>query len=300
MHIRFTKMHGAGNDFIVLDETAGALGLTAAQYRFLAHRHFGVGADQILGVRAASRPDVDFAYTIHNADGGQVQQCGNGARCFARYVYDRGLTDKRVIRVQTLAGVIAPQLHADGRVTVNMGQPTLDTAQLPFDTRGLTARPAGASRAAARLWPLELAQVQVTAWVAAVSMGNPHAVQQVADVDSIPVAQWGPLLERHPRFAQRVNAGFMQILDRRQIRLRVYERGAGETLSCGSGACAAVVAGVLLGLLDTCVQVHTRGGRLDIAWSGNVQDSVYLTGPTAFVFDGHMDIPDILPDLEKI
>jgi len=291
MQISFTKMHGAGNDFIVLDETAGALGLGAAQYRFLAHRHLGVGADQILGVRAASVAGVDFDYVIHNADGARVAQCGNGARCFARYVYDRGLTGKRMIRVQTLAGVIAPQLHADGRVTVDMGPPVLDAARLPFDTTGLTARHGAAGAA---LWPLELVPGQDALWIAAVSMGNPHAVLLVDDVERAPVAQWGPLLERHPRFAHRVNAGFMQVLDRQQMRLRVHERGAGETLSCGSGACAAVVVGILLGLLDAQypVQVHTRGGRLDIAWRGGPQNSVYLTGPTAFVFDGQITIPE--------
>jgi len=293
MQIPFTKMHGAGNDFVVLDETAGAFGLSAAQYRFLANRHLGVGADQVLGVRAASVAGVDFDYVIHNADGSQVAQCGNGARCFARYVHDRGLTDKRLIRVQTLAGVIAPELHVDGRVTVDMGAPILDAARLPFDTIGLTANHSGAG--SMPLWPLDIGPGQKTVWIAAVSMGNPHAVLSVDDVDSAPVAQWGPLLGHHPRFAQQANVGFMQVLDRSQIRLRVHERGAGETLSCGSGACAAVIAGVLLGLLDarTPVRVHTKGGRLDISWHGNMQNSVYLTGPTAFVFDGKIRIPEV-------
>jgi diaminopimelate epimerase len=242
MQIRFTKMQGAGNDFVVLDETAGPLGLSAAQYRFLAHRQFGVGADQILTVRPSPAAGVDFEYVIHNADGGEVEQCGNGARCFARYVHDKGLTDKSVIRVQTLAGLIAPELHADGRVTVDMGPPVLEPALVPFDAAGLAPRPLGQ----AQQWPLQLGS-EATVWIAPVSMGNPHAVQLVEDVDHAPVAHWGPLIERHARFPQRVNAGFMQIVDRGQVRLRVYERGAGETLACGTGACAAVVAGIRWG-----------------------------------------------------
>jgi len=290
MKIRFTKMQGAGNDFVVLDETQGSLGLTAAQYRFLADRHFGVGADQILSVRPSPGEGIDFEYAIHNADGGEVEQCGNGARCFARYVRDKGLTTRDTIRVQTLSGVIAPQLTPDGRVTVDMGRPVFDPARVPFDASGL----APVSQGSGQKWPLELAGQAPAASVliAVVSMGNPHAVQLVDNVDTAPVLQTGPLIERHTRFPQRVNAGFMQIVDRSHVRLRVYERGAGETLACGTGACAAVAAGIRLGLLDPCVDVQTRGGLLTIAWSGQEADSVFMTGPATTVFEGQIDIPD--------
>ena len=290
MQIRFTKMQGAGNDFVVLDETRERLGLTPAQYRFLADRHFGVGADQILTVRPSPAEGIDFEYLIHNADGGQVQQCGNGARCFARYVRDKGLTAKDRIRVQTMAGVIAPELTADGRVTVDMGRPVLDPARLPFDTAGLVPVPQGS----VQKWPLALdgQAPQATVMIVAVSMGNPHAVQLVDDVDSAPVARTGPLIEGHPRFAQRVNAGYLQVVGRTEVRLRVYERGAGETLACGTGACAAVVAGIGLGLLDARVDVHTRGGLLTIAWAGGLDDPVFMTGPATTVFEGQIDIPE--------
>jgi diaminopimelate epimerase len=290
MHIRFTKMQGAGNDFVVLDETQGRLGLTPAQYRFLADRHFGVGADQILTVRPSPAAGVDFEYVIHNADGGEVEQCGNGARCFARYVRDKGLTGKDAIRVQTLAGVIEPRLAADGRVTVDMGRPVFAPERVPFDASGLVPVPQGSGQK----WPLALeGQAQeATVLVAVVSMGNPHAVQLVDDVDTAPVARTGPLVEGHARFPQRVNAGFLQIVSRSEVRLRVYERGAGETLACGSGACAAVAAGIRLGLLEACVDVHTRGGLLTIAWSGSPEDSVFMTGPATTVFEGQIDIPD--------
>ncbi|WP_455554399.1 diaminopimelate epimerase [Comamonas sp.] len=292
MHIRFTKMQGAGNDFVVLDETRGQLGLTPAHYRFLANRHFGIGADQILTVRPSPAEGVDFEYVIHNADGGEVEQCGNGARCFARYVHDKGLTNKTEIRVHTRAGVIAPQLQADGRVTVNMGAPVLDAAQVPFDGQGLQAQ----QRHRAQVWPLALSapapgtQVEIVA----VSMGNPHAVQIVDDVDTAPVSVMGPQIENHVRFPQRVNAGFMQLLSRTQVKLRVYERGAGETLACGTGACAAVVAGILRGELDHRVDVHTRGGLLTIEWAGGEQDPVMMTGPAITVFEGQIHIPDEL------
>lgn len=292
MHIRFTKMQGAGNDFVVLDETQGRLGLSAAHYRFLADRHFGVGADQILTVRPSPADGVDFEYVIHNADGGEVEQCGNGARCFARYVYDKGLTSKTEIRVHTQAGVIAPRLQADGRVTVDMGAPVLDAARVPFNASGLAVQ----QQAQAQVWPLPLPapspveQVEIVA----VSMGNPHAVQLVADVDAAPVAIVGPLIENHVRFPQRVNAGFMQVVSRAQVKLRVYERGAGETLACGTGACAAVVAGILWGALDHRVDVHTRGGRLTIEWAGGAQDAVLMTGPATTVFEGQIHIPEEL------
>ena len=290
MKIRFTKMQGAGNDFVVLDETQGPLGLTAPQYRFLADRHFGVGADQILSVRPSPGEGIDFEYAIHNADGGEVEQCGNGARCFARYVRDKGLTTRDTIRVQTLSGVIAPQLTPDGRVTVDMGRPVFDPARIPFDASGLAPLPQGSGQK----WPLTLdGQAQpATVLVAVVSMGNPHAVQLVQDVDAAPVQQTGPLIEGHARFPQRVNAGFLQVLDREHVRLRVYERGAGETLACGTGACAAVAAGIHLGLLDTRVHVQMRGGLLTIAWSGQEADSVFMTGPATTVFEGQIDIPD--------
>ena len=292
MHIRFTKMQGAGNDFVVLDETQGRLGLTPAHYRFLADRHFGVGADQILTVRPSPAEGVDFEYVIHNADGGEVEQCGNGARCFARYVHDKGLTSKTEIRVHTQAGVIAPRITADGRVTVNMGAPVLEPVRVPFDATGLPDQ----HQSQALVWPLDLrvpspvAQVQVVA----VSMGNPHAVQLVEDVNTAPVELIGPLIEHHVRFPQRVNAGFMQVVSRSQVKLRVYERGAGETLACGTGACAAVVAGILLGELDHRVDVHTRGGLLTIEWTGGEQDPVMMTGPATTVFEGQIHIPEAL------
>ena len=290
MEIRFTKMQGAGNDFVVLDETAGPLGLRADQYRFLADRHFGVGADQILTVRQAPAPGVDFEYIIHNADGGEVEQCGNGARCFARFVFDKGLTDKKAIRVQTQKGVIAPELMPDGRVTVNMGQPRLNPAEVPFDTSGLTPT----QQHQAQQWPVQLGQQAHSASVllVPVSMGNPHGVLLVDDVDTAPVESWGPVLESHPRFPARVNVGFLQVQDQQHVRLRVYERGVGETLACGTGACAAVVAGIQLGKLQSPVDVQTRGGLLTIAWSGDAADPVMMTGPATTVFEGRITIPD--------
>ncbi len=291
MQIPFTKMQGAGNDFVVLDETRERFGLSTAQYRFLADRHFGVGADQILSVRPSPAPGIDFEYVIHNADGAQVEQCGNGARCFARFVRDVGLTTKDAIRVQTKSGVIEPVLTADGRVTVNMGAPVFDLPQIPFAPGQTLPVPDGLWQK----WPLELdkqAQVAIQ-MVAVVSMGNPHAVQVVDDVDTAPVLQVGPLIEHHPFFPNRVNAGFMQVQSRRQIRLRVFERGAGETLACGSGACAAVVAGIRLGVLDTTVDVLTHGGVLTISWAGGAAP-VLMTGPATTVFHGRIELPPAL------
>ncbi|BCO25997.1 diaminopimelate epimerase [Rhodoferax lithotrophicus] len=291
MQIPFTKMQGAGNDFVVLDETRERFGLSTAQYRFLADRHFGVGADQILTVRPSPAPGIDFEYVIHNADGAQVEQCGNGARCFARFVRDAGLTTKDAIRVQTKSGVIEPVLTADGRVTVNMGAPVFDLPQIPFAPGQTLPVPDGLWQK----WPLELdkqAQVAIQ-MVAVVSMGNPHAVQVVDDVDTAPVLQVGPLIEHHPFFPNRVNAGFMQVQSRRQIRLRVFERGAGETLACGSGACAAVVAGIRLGVLDTTVDVLTHGGVLTISWAGGAAP-VLMTGPATTVFHGRIELPPAL------
>ena len=289
MRIPFTKMQGAGNDFVVLDETRGRLGLTAAHYRFLGDRHFGVGADQILTVRPSPAPGIDFEYVIHNADGAEVEQCGNGARCFARYVRDKGLTDKDVIRVQTMKGVIEPRLLPDGLVTVDMGAPVFDLAQIPFDAAELAFQPQGTWGN----WPLALVGSTSNAafLVATVSMGNPHAVLQVADVDTHPVLLQGPQMQANPRFSQGVNVGFMQVQDRSHIRLRVYERGVGETLACGTGACAAVVAGIRLGLLDVEVQVQTRGGLLSIAWAGDTAP-VMMTGPATTVFQAEIEIPD--------
>ena len=306
MRIPFTKMHGAGNDFVVLDETRGPLGLSAAHYRRLGDRHFGVGADQILSVRAAPSADVDFEYVIHNADGGEVEHCGNGARCFVRYVRGRGLTAKRRIRVKVQRGVIELTEAEDGRVTVDMGAPVFDLAALPFDATGLAPVPAPQADGPWQLWPLSLelnrAETPVDQEqsaiinVALVSMGNPHAVALVADVERAPVLSQGPLIERHPAFPRRVNAGFMQVVDRGHIRLRVYERGAGETLACGTGACAAVVAGIRLGLLDARVDVQTHGGQLTIEWGGGAQNAVLLTGPAETVFEGSIDLPDDLSD----
>ena len=291
MRIPFTKMQGAGNDFVVLDETRGRLGLTTAHYRFLGDRHFGVGADQILTVRPSPAPGIDFEYVIHNADGAEVEQCGNGARCFARFVRDRGLTDKDVIRVQTMKGIIEPRLTADGRVTVNMGAPVFDLHLIPFDAAGLQFQPKG-SWGNWHLAHVETAQV-APFLIAPVSMGNPHAVMQVTDVESHPVLEQGPQVQRSPRFPQGVNVGFMQVLDRSHIRLRVFERGVGETLACGSGACAAVVAGIRLGLLDPSVEVLTHGGLLNIAWAGDTAP-VLMTGPATTVFQGEIELPDAL------
>ncbi len=292
MRIRFTKMQGAGNDFVVLDETRTPLHLSTAHYRFLADRHFGVGADQILSVRPSPGPGIDFEYVIHNADGGEVEQCGNGARCFVRFVRERGLTSKDAVRVKTLGGVIEPRMLEDGRVRVDMGAPVFDLARVPFDAVGLTP----VTIKDWEKWPLAQASARQTApvFIAVLSMGNPHAVQRVDDVDAAPVAEAGPLIENHPRFARRVNAGFMQVVSRGQIRLRVYERGAGETLACGTGACAAVVAGIRLGLLDTQVAVQTRGGLLTIEWPGDLAAPVMMTGPATTVFESEIDIPDHL------
>ena len=285
-------MQGAGNDFVVLDETRGPLGLSAAHYRFLADRHFGVGADQILTVRPSPAEGIDFEYIIHNADGGEVEQCGNGARCFVRFVREQGLTTKDAVRVQTQSGVIEPRMQPDGRVSVNMGAPVFALERLAFDAAGLTPEPAGSWQK----WPLALEGRAQSApvLVALVSMGNPHAVQLVDDVDTALVLDSGPLIERHARFARRVNAGFMQVVSRGQIRLRVYERGAGETLACGTGACAAVVAGIRLGLLDARVDVLTRGGVLTIEWSGVQGAPVLMTGPATTVFEAEIEIPELI------
>ncbi len=281
--LRFTKMHGAGNDFVMLNGVVQPFRLDEVQLRALADRHFGVGADQILLVEPATDAGADFRYRIFNADGGEVEQCGNGARCFVRFVHDEGLTRKRVLRVQTLAGVIELALEDNGEVTVNMGLPTFEPARVPFDTAELVPRTQGA----AELWPLAINGRQT--WFAVVSMGNPHAVQRVDDVDAAPVGVDGPLIEDHVRFPRRVNAGFMQIVDRHTIRLRVWERGAGETLACGTGACAAAACGILRGELDSPVQVRTRGGLLRIIWNEKT-GPVRMTGPAVKVFEGEIEI----------
>ena len=266
--MKFTKMHGAGNDFVVIDATRKPVLLTPEQLRLLADRHFGVGCDQILLVETTQHPDADFRYRIFNADGGEVEQCGNGARCFVRYVHAKGLTQKREIRVETLGGLIVPRLEDDGEVSVNMGAPALESPLVQA---------------------LEVGGARVD--LAILSMGNPHAVQRVDDIELAPVTTQGPLLERHPRFPNRVNAGYMQVRDRRSIALRVWERGAGETLACGTGACAAAVSGIARGLLDSPVQVQARGGTLTVAWQGG-DNAVWMKGPARSVFEGSIELDE--------
>jgi diaminopimelate epimerase len=276
--IAFTKMQGAGNDFVVLDATRRPLELDAAAIRRLADRRFGVGCDQVLVVEKPTRAGVDFRYRIFNADGSEADQCGNGARCFVRFVRARGLTEKTTIRVETAGGIIEPSVRDDGQVTVDMGRPAFGPKNVPFT---------GGSGAAVE--PLQVDGA--TVMISALSMGNPHAVQQVDDVDAAPVASQGPRIENHPRFPRQVNAGYMQVIDRANIRLRVWERGAGETLSCGTGACAAAVAGIRRGLLDSPVRVATRGGVLTIGWEGDGAP-VMMTGPAQTVFEGEWDVPE--------
>ncbi|MEJ6007434.1 diaminopimelate epimerase [Paucibacter sp. AS339] len=285
MKLQFTKMQGAGNDFCVINALETPLSLSPEQIRRLGDRRFGVGCDQILVIERSESPDVDFRYRIFNNSGDEVEHCGNGARCFVRYVNEKGLSAKRSIRVQTVNALLELHLREDGRVSVDMGAPVFEHARLPFDSQGLTPRRLGDFE----LWPLAEADCEV----AVLSMGNPHAVQLVADVDTAPVASRGPLVEAHQRFARKVNAGFMQIVSRSEVRLRVFERDAGETLACGTGACAAVVAGIRLGLLDEAVEVHARGGDLKIEWAGlsvGLQASVFLTGPAQTVFEGVIEL----------
>ena len=276
MKLKFSKMHGLGNDFVVLDGIRQSVSLSPEQLVYLADRHFGVGCDQILLVEKPTQPDVDFRYRIFNADGGEVEQCGNGARCFVRFVHDQGLTGQREIRVETRSGIIAPRLEGDGTVTVDMGVPRFRPAEIPFLADDDVI-----------VHLLDVADETLETSV--VSMGNPHAVQVVDSVDTAPVGEHGPLIENHSRFPQRVNAGFMQIVDRHAIKLRVYERGSGETLACGTGACAAVVAGIRRGLLDSPVRVTTRGGDLSIVWGGDGRP-VLMTGPAVTVFTGEIEL----------
>ena len=266
MKLSFTKMQGAGNDFVVLDATKTAFNLNKEQLKKIADRHLGVGCDQILVVERPQGRGMDFRYRIFNADGGEVEQCGNGARCFVKFVHQKGLTAKREIRVETLAGPIVPRLEADGEVSVEMGPPAFGSPLI--ERIEINGKPAE---------------------VAILSIGNPHAVQVVADVESAPVTTQGPLLEHHPRFPGRVNAGYLQVLDRHRIALRVWERGAGETLSCGTGACAAAVSGISAKLLDSPVRVETRGGALTIAWAGG-DNAVWMKGPAQTVFEGTIEV----------
>ncbi|WP_454773199.1 diaminopimelate epimerase [Janthinobacterium tructae] len=287
MKLQFTKMHGAGNDFIVIDAINQDIDFTPAQWQRLADRRFGIGADQILVVEKPRLPGCDFRYRIYNNDGGEVEQCGNGARAFVKFVSEKGLSDKASIRVETMAGIIAPRLEADGSITVDMGAPVLEPALVPFDAAGL----AGVAEGSDTLWPLDLALPGHSSpvLVSVVSMGNPHAVQVVEDVDAQDLEQSGPLIEHHPRFPRRVNAGYLQIVDRHHVKLRVYERGAGETLACGTGACAAAVAGILRGRLDSPVRISARGGELSIAWQGPGHP-VLMTGPAVTVFEGTIEL----------
>jgi diaminopimelate epimerase len=287
MKLHFTKMHGAGNDFIVIDAINQDINFTPAQWQRLADRRFGIGADQILVVEKPRLPGCDFRYRIYNNDGGEVEQCGNGARAFVKFVSEKGLSGKASIRVETMAGVIAPRLELDGSITVDMGAPVLEPALVPFDAIGL----AGVAEGNDTLWPLNLALPGQAGpvLVSVVSMGNPHAVQIVDDVDAQDLEQSGPLIEHHARFPRRVNAGYMQVIDRQHVKLRVFERGAGETLACGTGACAAAVAGILRGRLDSPVRISARGGELSIAWQGPGHP-VLMTGPAVTVFEGTIDL----------
>ena len=283
MTLKFTKMHGAGNDFIVIDAINQSVNLTSDLCKQLADRRFGIGADQILLVEKSHTKGVDFRYRIFNSDGSEVEQCGNGARAFVKFVVDKGLTDQRQIKVETMAGTIAPKLEEDGLITVDMGAPIFSPELIPFNAQDLQST----QQHAATLWTLLIGDASVE--LSVVSMGNPHAVQIVTNVETADVAHSGPLIENHVRFPKRVNAGFMEIVDRHHIRLRVYERGAGETLSCGTGACAAVVSGIQRGVLDSPVKVTTHGGILSIAWAGDHQ-SVMMTGPALNVFEGSIEI----------
>jgi diaminopimelate epimerase len=288
MKLKFTKMHGAGNDFVVLDGYSQDLALTPERVRALADRHFGIGADQLLLVEKPTVDGVDFRYRIFNCDGGEVEHCGNGARCFVKFVRDRKLTDSNRVRVQVQKGTITLVVQENGEVVVDMDRPDFEPVRVPFDASGLEGRREGNDT----LWPLDLGET--TRWISVVSMGNPHAVQVVDDVEAYPVKAEGAIIETHARFPNKVNAGFMQIVSRNEVKLRVFERGAGETLACGTGACAAVAAGIRRGLLETPVKVHTHGGVLTIAWDGARDESAALTmaGPATTVFEGEIELAE--------
>lgn len=276
MKLKFTKMQGAGNDFVVIDAYSQPVSLSCEQIRRISDRHLGIGFDQLLMVEKPTTQSADFRYRIFNADGGEVEQCGNGARCFVRFVHDKRLTRKREIKVETVRGIIMPRLENNGLVTVNMGTPCFNPDEIPF-----------VADQAAPTYLLDLGSTQIT--IMAVSMGNPHAVQIVDNIDTAPVAKQGPAIESHPRFPQRVNAGFMQIVDPHHIRLRVYERGSGETLACGTGACAATITGIQLERLQSPVNVSMRGGELSVNWSGG-NAPVWMSGPAETVFEGEIEI----------
>ena len=289
--LRFTKMHGAGNDFIVLNGIDQDLtNITREQWQKLAHRQLGIGADQILLVEKATSPDADFRYRIFNSDGGEVEQCGNGSRCFVRFVLDQGLSRKNPLRVEVAHTILTLKSHDDGQVEVDMGAPIFEHSQIPFNASDLASK----QEFHEMLYALPIKTPAAhDSWIGVVSMGNPHAVQVVGDINSAPVLEEGPSIEKNPVFPKRVNAGYMQILNRHEIQLRVYERGAGETLACGTGACAAVVSGIRRGLLDSPVKVHTRGGDLQIAWGGLINEviqPVIMTGPAITVFEGEVKI----------
>lgn len=276
MMIKFTKMHGLGNDFVVIDAVRQKVELSPVQVRKIADRHFGVGCDQLLLVEPAASGDADFHYRIFNADGGEVSQCGNGARCFARFVHEQSLSDKIEVKVDTRAGRMVLRRENDGDITVDMGIPRFDPAQIPLN----------AEREALSY----SAEVEGKTWdFGAVSMGNPHAVLRIDNIDDALVATLGPALESHPLFPERANIGFMQVMDKHHVRLRVYERGCGETLACGSGACGAAVVGIVQGLLESPVRVDLPGGSLHISWRGR-NEAVFMTGPAASVFEGTMNI----------
>ena len=294
--LRFTKMQGTGNDFIVLNGISQDLSnISPEQWRQLAHRQFGIGADQILIVEKSSHPDADFRYRIFNSDGGEVEHCGNGARCFVRFVHDQGLSKKNPLRVEVAHTILTLEAQDDGQVRVNMGPPIFTLDEIPFNPANLASK----QEFHETLYALPVGSHSSLIgghddWIGVLSMGNPHAVQVVGDIDSAPVAHEGPAIESHPAFPKKVNAGYVQILDRHSIKLRVYERGAGETLSCGTGACAAVVSGIRRGLLDSPVAVHTRGGKLEISWPGMVDSQpqpVIMTGPAITVFEGETELP---------
>lgn len=287
MKLKFTKMHGAGNDFVVLNAIDQVIQLTKEQYRFLADRRYGIGADQILLVEKPDNPEVDFRYRIFNSDGGEVEQCGNGARAFAKFVTASGLTRQNPIRVETKVGIIELHLEEDGSVTVDMGKPVFETSRIPFMTKGLASDEIGSDTV--WLLTLDTGGIKKSIPISVVSMGNPHAVQVVDDLDRAPVTEDGPLIENHERFPEHVNAGFMEILNRHAIKLRVYERGAGETLACGTGACAAVVSGIRRKLLDSPVKVQARGGELKISWDGDGHP-VIMSGPAIIVFNGEINL----------